>query len=71
MARHLIEPDDTPFDNQLKALADEELLDFWAETQQLEGLLQAEFQQRVEPAQDYERMILHELQMRSVTRKSL
>jgi len=70
MARQLVQHDDMSFDTQLKSLADEELLDFWAETQQLESLLQSEFDQRVAPAQDYERMILHELQMRSVVRKT-
>ena len=42
----------------------EELLDFWAETQQIEGMMQQEYPQAVD-SQDYERLIVLELQLRS------
>lgn len=57
--------EDISFALQIKQLADEELLDFWEETQQIESALRAEYQQPVAPAQDYERLIVMELQLRS------
>ncbi len=54
--------EDAPFSVQLKHLADEELLDFWAETQQLEHLLLRDH--RV-GTPDFERQIVLELQLRS------
>lgn len=61
--------EDIPFALQIKQLADEELLDFWEETQQIESALRAEYQQSVAPAQDYERLIVMELQLRSCQRQ--
>lgn len=65
MAQRLPAVDDTPFSLQIKELADEELLDFWEQTQQIESALRAEYQGNVVPAQDYERLIVLELQLRS------
>ncbi len=69
MAYRLPPVDDTPFSLQIKMLADDELLDFWEETQQIENALRAEYQQNVVPAQDYERLIVLELQLRSCQRQ--
>lgn len=69
MATRLVPADDAPFNLQIKDLADEELLDFWEETQQIESVLRAEYQQAVVPAQDYERIIVLELQLRSCQRQ--
>ena len=65
MAQRLSGEDDIPFSLQIKGLEDEELLDFWEQTQQIESVLQAEYQGAVMPAQDYERLIVLELQLRS------
>ena len=62
MATRLSPADEAPFNIQIKNLADEELLDFWEETQQIESALRAEFQ-------DYERLIVLELQLRSCQRQ--
>ena len=66
MATRLSPADEAPFNIQIKNLADEELLDFWEETQQIES---AEYQQTVVPVQDYERLIVLELQLRSCQRQ--
>ena len=63
MATRLSPADEAPFNIQIKNLADEELLDFWEETQQIESALRAEYQQ------DYERLIVLELQLRSCQRQ--
>ncbi len=60
--------DESPFTSQIKSLADEELLDFWAETQHLECMIRSEFNQSVSLSPDYESMILFELQIRSFQR---
>ena len=49
MATRLSPADEAPFNIQIKNLADEELLDFWEETQQIESALRAEYQQTVVP----------------------
>lgn len=70
MAYRLPAIDDTPFDMQIKNLPDEELLDFWEETQQIELLLNEQYKQGVTPVMDYERMIVLELQRRSCHKRS-
>ncbi|ADU62748.1 MAG: hypothetical protein KUA35_13110 [Pseudodesulfovibrio sp.] len=50
---------------QVKNLADEELLDFWEETQQLARMLDQEEQLDIEYNPEYERVILQELQYRT------
>ncbi|MCJ2163749.1 MULTISPECIES: hypothetical protein [unclassified Pseudodesulfovibrio] len=50
---------------QVKNLADEELLDFWEETQQLARMLDQEEQTDLEYNPEYERVILQELQYRT------
>lgn len=61
--------DDLTFEDQVKSLADEELLDFWEETQQLARV----FDQEATPDlngfnPEYEKIILQELQVRSSRR---
>lgn len=63
MARRVPMAEDTSFSLQLKSLADEELLDFWAETQQIENVLWKEHVIGDHP--DFERLIVLELQLRS------
>lgn len=64
MARRIPFSDDLPFEQRIKSLADDELLDIWVETQELERVLREEWDAELELAPEYERMILHELQVR-------
>lgn len=57
--------DDEPFDKRVKMLADNELLEIWEETQQLEDLLRTQMQTDLAMAPEYERLIVSELQLRS------
>jgi len=52
-------------EEQVKTLADEELLDFWEETQHLARMLDQEEQSDLEYNPEYERVILQELQYRT------
>ncbi|MGE4506455.1 MAG: hypothetical protein AB7D51_13990 [Desulfovibrionaceae bacterium] len=66
MAQHTSFLDALTFEEQIKALADDELLDFWEETQQLAGLVSDDSVSRETPYNpEYERLILIELQMRA------
>ena len=57
-------------EDQVKSLGDEELLDFWEETQQLTKLLDQEDPlESVDYNPEYERIIIQELQLRSCGRK--
>lgn len=58
-------PDDMPFSQRVKSLADEELLEIWEETQQVEQLLNTEMRAAVSIAPEYERAIVEELRLRS------
>ena len=49
----------------MKTLADNELLEIWEETQQLEDLLLTQMQTDLAMAPEYERLIVSELQLRS------
>ncbi|CCH47715.1 hypothetical protein [Pseudodesulfovibrio piezophilus] len=57
--------DHASLEEQVKSLADEELLDFWEETQQLAKMLDLQEQTDVEYNPEYERVILQELQFRT------
>lgn len=61
-------PEDFPITDQIKTLADDELLDFWEETQFLDRILRDDVPIEGQPSQDYERLILQELQLRSCMR---
>ena len=52
-------------EDQIKSLANEELLDFWEETQFLAKMLDQDNQENVQYSPEYERLILQELQLRS------
>lgn len=67
MAQFFPHPEDFPLTDQIKALADDELLDFWEETQYLEKFLEEELDEG-ESQLEYERLILLELQLRSCQR---
>jgi len=68
MAQRLPVTDTTPVMVQIKALNDRELLDFWEETQQLDGFAYSMMEREVLLAPDYERLIVMELQLRSCMR---
>ncbi len=56
-------------EEQLKILEEDELLDFWEESQFLDSYLENDNPRyKPLPAADYERLILHELQMRASLR---
>ena len=68
MAQRMAMTDDASFALQIRQLGDEELLDFWAQMQQFESSMAQEYPQVIGSAQDYERLILLELQLRSCSR---
>ncbi|GAB7078465.1 hypothetical protein [Megalodesulfovibrio paquesii] len=68
MARFFLLAGEYPLADQLKTLADDELLDFWEETQYLERFLDEEYTVEIEESLEYERIILQELQLRSCQR---
>jgi hypothetical protein len=70
MARYLPVVDEFPLEEELKEFKDEELLDFWEETQFLEKMHEEEPSSSPEYYLEYERLILQELQLRSC-RKTL
>ncbi|GFH62717.1 MAG: conserved hypothetical protein [Candidatus Desulfovibrio kirbyi] len=57
--------DNTSFAQRVKTLADNELLEIWEETQQIERLLQSELHVDVSIAPDYEKVIVEELSLRA------
>lgn len=57
--------DQDSLEEQVKSLADEELLDFWEETQQLAKMIDCHEQTDIEYNPEYERVILQELQYRT------
>lgn len=61
-------PEELPVTVQLRSLDDEDLLDFWEESQFLERLLEDENINEGGIAPNYEHLILHELQLRSCRR---
>jgi hypothetical protein len=56
-----------PLEEQLKSLEDDELLDIWEESHQLDKLLERENRNSA-PSMEYERLIVQELQLRSCKR---
>lgn len=71
MGQFAITEDSFSLEEQIKSLGDDELLDFWEETQHLSRIMaqgtlakiEGLEEERVNP--EYERLILQELQMRS------
>ena len=68
MARFFPFPEDLPLTDQVKTLGDDELLDFWEETQTLDSYLGEDSYTQAPFPRDYERIILRELQLRSCLR---
>ncbi len=68
MARFFPFPNDLPLTDQIKTLGDDELLDFWEETQTLDSYLGEDHYTQPPFPRDYERIILRELQLRSCLR---
>jgi hypothetical protein len=56
-----------PLEEQLKSLEDDELLDIWEESHQLDKLLERE-NRNSSPSLEYERLIVQELQLRNCKR---
>lgn len=68
MGQFMAGHDNYPLEEQIKTLGDEELLDFWEETQHLDRFLEEEAGFRDESNLEYERIILQELRIRSCLR---
>ena len=60
--------DEEPFAQRVKTLADDELLEIWEETQQIENMICAELHADFSLAPDYEKVIVEELTLRSSRR---
>jgi hypothetical protein len=56
-----------PLEEQLKSLEDDELLDIWEESHQLDKILERE-NRSTAPSMEYERLIVQELQLRTCKR---
>ena len=70
MAQYSPNQDQFTLEDQIKTLADDELLDFWEETQYLAKFLgQSDTPGEVEYNPEYERLILQELQVRTCRRE--
>jgi hypothetical protein len=67
MAYFLRHPDNYPLEEQVKSLGDEELLDFWEESQFLEVYIEDE-QEVSNKFVRYEEVILKELHIRNYAR---
>lgn len=63
MARHHPEENSYTLEDQLRALGNDELLDFWEESQLLDKYFDASVYQ-LPPSKHYEAAILQELQLR-------
>ncbi|MDR0816753.1 MAG: hypothetical protein LBN28_05125 [Desulfovibrio sp.] len=57
--------DEASFAERVKALANEELLEIWEETQRIERLLSSDLRFEVNFAPDYEKAIVDELRLRA------
>ncbi|HBE95096.1 MAG TPA: hypothetical protein DD766_00965 [Desulfovibrio sp.] len=69
MAQYFPFSDQASLEDQIRNLADDELLDFWEETQYLAKFMDKEQEQEeVGYNPEYERLILHELQVRTCRR---
>jgi len=68
MAQFLPSSMQFPIEEQIKTLGDDELLDFWEETQYLERFLEEESSGPAASSPGYERLIVQELQLRSCQR---
>ena len=60
--------DEQPFAERVKTMADDELLEIWEETQQLDSMLCNALHTDLALAPDYEKVIVEELFLRSSRR---
>lgn len=56
--------DDLPFEEKVKCFADEELLEIWAESQEMENMLQMNYPPAMLDCAYFEQAIIHELNVR-------
>lgn len=68
MGQYFPENDQYPLEEQVKTLADDELLDFWEEAQFLDRSFAEEATPTLMNQFEYERIILQELMLRSCMR---
>ncbi len=68
MGKFYLDADELSIADQIKTLSDEELLDFWEETQYLERFLEEEFAGDTIQSMEYERIIILELHVRTCMR---
>ena len=68
MGQFFPDTDQFPLVDQIKNLGDDELLDFWEETQYLERMLVEDESPEADHSVEYERVILQELMLRSCRR---
>jgi hypothetical protein len=68
MAQFLPNTVNFPLEEQIKTLGDDELLDFWEETQYLEKYFEDDIVSKEESSLEYERLIVKELQLRNCRR---
>ncbi len=64
MATRTFFTEDIPFALRIKSLSDDELMDIWAETQELERIMREEWGTELELAFEYEKLIVQELTLR-------
>ncbi len=64
MATRTFFTEDIPFAMRIKSLSDDELMDIWAETQELERIMREEWGTELELAFEYEKLIVQELTLR-------
>lgn len=57
--------EDIPFEKKIKCLPDEDLMDVWLESQQIEAMLDASAPGHDFPGQSFEAVIIHELSLRA------
>lgn len=60
--------DNIPLEARIKCLPDEDLLEIWAESQQIETILAENLPGCVAPSQSFEALIVHELSLRACQR---
>ncbi|MFZ5425876.1 MAG: hypothetical protein ACOZEN_02790 [Thermodesulfobacteriota bacterium] len=68
MGQYFPEMDQYPLEDQVKTLADDELLDFWEEAQLLDRPMIEQAMSFPVSSMEYERIILQELMLRSCMR---
>ena len=68
MGRAMPFDDNLPFSEKMKCLADEELVEIWAESQRIESIINAGLPPGYAIGPDYETAIINELTLRKTRR---